>query len=188
MLSLESQAINDNLVLFEIRFKVATNGDYCYWDDAILAGVNLFEYLLPEKFQDGYVNQAYQQAESYSEVPAYDIHPRKWSREDFEVIDDGTYKYLRLGNMPSSYRRLRLLGNSPLDALTAATGTINIDVGGRTDMLVAHACYLLYEMTESPVSSEDVSRYERESAKRYAKYIRLLRKHRMTTIAGFLRV
>lgn len=187
-LALEGQAINDDLVEFQIRFPVATNGDYCYWDDAILCGQNLYEYLLPVKFQDGYTNQVYFQLEGYSDEPAYDLQPRKWGAEEFHIIDDGTYKYLGLDELPVSYRRLRLIGISPLEALSAATDTITLDASGRINLLVAYASYLLYEMTENPVSSEDVKRYGRESAKRYGKYMRLLRKFRMISPSGRLKL
>lgn len=190
-LDLEDQALNDDLVEVQIRFKVAAASAVVYFDDAILCGKSLYEYLLPESFQDGYVNQVYLQVSGYSDEPAYDLHPSRWSKQGFRIIE-GVYKYLRLDYSPANYHRLRLIGTSPLDALRAISATvddtISIDEGGRTDLLIAYATYLLYEMTESPVSSEDISRYERESSKRYAKYMRLLRRHRMISPAGQLRV
>ena len=193
LLELEDQTLNDDLVEIQFRFRCKTTTKHIYFDDAIVLGNHLFEYLIPDNLQNGIVSQAYMQLGGYSDIPAYDIHPRTWSREDFTVIDNGTYKYLRMNDIPTNGRRLRLLGTAPLDDLSqtaagAATDTINIDAGGRTDMLVAYACYLLWEMEESPVSSEDIARYERESAKRYAKYSRLLRMHKMIAPAGTLRV
>lgn len=189
LIKLEDQVLNDDLVECQVRFQVATNTKYVYFDDAVLSGENLFEYLLPDAFQDGTVSQVYKQTESYSkDVAAYDLHPRKWMREGFKVIEGDAYKYLRLDRLPTNYRRLRLIGASPLGTLSAATDTISIDAGGRTDLIVAYAVYLMYEMEEAPLSSEDTSRYERESSKRYAKYIRLLRRHRMVPPAGTLRV
>ena len=188
LLELESQELNDDLVEVQIQFSVTTASKNVYFDDAVLCGQHLKEYLLPEKLQNGYINQAYVQTTAYSDVACYDLQPRDWSPEVFDIIDDGTYKYLYLHDLPPSFKRIRLIGVAPLDSLSADTDTINIDEGGRTDVLVAYASYLMYEMSESPVSSEDVSRYERESAKRYAKYQRLLRKHRMISPSGFLRV
>ncbi len=192
LLKLESQTLNDNLTEIQFRFRVKTTTKHAYFDDAIVCGMHLYEYLLPESLQNGYVNQVYSQTEGYSDVPAYDIHPRQWEKEGFRVIDNGSYKYLLLDNLPVSYRRLRMLGVSPLEALRPVSATIDdsisIDASGRTDLLVAYATYLLYEMAESPISSEDSARFERESAKRYAKYIRLLRKHRMISPSGTLRV
>jgi len=192
LLELEDQTLNDDLVEVQFRFRCKTTAKHVYFDDAIVCGQHLYEYLIPNNLQNGYINQVYMQTEGYSDVPAYDIHPRTWDKEGFQIIDDGAYKYLRLDDLSYNYRRLRLLGVAPLDdlALTAggaATDTISIDAGGRTDLLLAYASYLMYEMEESPLSSEDVARYERESAKRYGKYIRLLRQHRMISPSGTLR-
>ena len=188
LLEIENQAINDEIVEVQIRFRVHTNGENAYFDDAILGGRGLYEYLLPYNLQNGGVDQVYVQTENYAELAPYDLHPEDYRQAPFLIIDDDTYSYLRLRELPLSYRRLRLIGVSPLESLSSATDTITLDEGGRTDLLIAYASYLLYEMTESPVSSEDTSRYERESAKRYNKYLRLLRRHRMGTPAGRLRV
>lgn len=188
LLGLEGQPLNDNLVEIQFRFKVVTSGQTCYFDDAMVSGRDLLEYLIPNNLQNGYINQVHKQPTGSSSDDTYDIHNRFWEREWFETIDDGTYKYLRMSVYPTNYRRLRLIGIAPLDALSSATDTINLDAGGRTETLVAYASYLLYEMTESPVSSEDTKRYERESAKRYAKYIRLLRRFRMISPSGTLKV
>lgn len=94
-LELEDQTLNDDLEEIQIRFRVHTNGETCYFDDAVVCGKNLYEYLLPDNFQNGSVDQVYRQTEGYSDdVAAYDLHPRKWQSEGFSIIDDGTYKYL----------------------------------------------------------------------------------------------
>jgi len=188
-LELENQTLNDDLEEIQIRFRVHTNAETCCFDDAFLGGRRLFEYLIPDQLQNGNIDQVKIQLEGRADdVAAYDLHPRSWYEDTFSFINDGTYRFLTLDHLPPSRHRMRLIGTAPLDTLSAATGTINIDAGGRTDLLIAYANYLLYEMAESPVSSEDTSRYERESAKRYAKYTRLLQKHRMLTPAGRLNV
>lgn len=187
-LELESQSLNDDLEEIQLRFRVHTAGETCYFDDAILCGKHLQEYLIPDQLQSGNIDQVWYQTSGYHDQIAYDLHPRDWSQETFDIIDNGTYKYLRLHDLPSNYHRLRLIGNAPFTAMTAATDTIPIDESGQTNLLVAYASYLMYEMEESPVSSEDIARYERESAKRYNKYLRLLRRHRMITPAATLRV
>lgn len=163
-LELENQTLNDDLVEIQLRFKVATNTKYAYFDDAVLCGMNLSEYLLPEDFQDGHLSQVQFQTTGYSDEPMYDIQPRYWRKEDFNpIIDDGTYKYLRLRRVPTNYHRLRLTGYKQLETLTADTDTISLD-GERLNLIVAQAAFNLYQLERGVVSSEDKQRYDEEMA------------------------
>lgn len=163
LLKEENQTLNDDVVRVELRFRVDTNGEDAYFDDAILRGRHLFEYLLPEDLQTGKgsLSQVYVQRSGYSDQPAYDLHPRLWSKEGHSIIDDGTYRYLRLDDLSSDFRRIRLLGYMPLETLSADTDTIALE-GAKLNLIVAQAAYNLYIMERGLVSSEDKGRYERE--------------------------
>ncbi len=161
LLGMEGQTLSNDLVEVQIRFKVTTAGAVVYFDDAYLCGMSLYEYLLPEDFQDGHVSQAYIQNEGYSDQTFYDIHPRHWSKEGFNILNDGTYKYIKLDNGWTTGRRIRLIGYSPLETLSADTDTISLD-GEKLNLIIAQAAYNLYEMERGVVSSEDKGRYETE--------------------------
>ncbi len=58
-LLLGQQTLNDELVKVEFRFRVHTNAKYAYFDDAIVIGHWIYEYLLPADFQIGNIDQVY---------------------------------------------------------------------------------------------------------------------------------
>lgn len=164
LLSLIGQALNDNLVEIEIRFKITTNAKYVYFDDAwIGSGTTVGEFLLPPAFQTGTLSSVYQQTSGYSDVPFYDLHPKFWQQLEWDIISDGVYRYLKPVEKPTNWRRLRLKGYTQLESLSADTDTISLD-GPRLNLIVAFACHLLYEMEKGTVSSEDKGRYDQESA------------------------
>lgn len=162
-LELEDQDINDDIVEIQIRFKVVTNAANCYFDDCIVCGKYLREYLLPEDFQDGHVSQVHIQTEGYSDEPAYDINPREWEKAEFDIIHDGTYKYIQLKDYYEIYNRMRLIGYTPLETLTADTDTISLD-GEKLNLIIAQAAYNLYQMERGTVAAEVKSRYNEEMA------------------------
>jgi len=187
LLELEDQDLNDDLSKIEFHLNVATDTKYVYFEPPRVIGRSVKEYLLPKDFQTGAVDQVYIQVGGYSDDACDDLRP-DWRRVfNGRVFQDGAYKYLRLPGYGKN-RRIGLVGTTPLESLSSYTDTITLDESGASDLLIAYAGYLLYEMTESPVSSEDITRYERESAKRYNKYLRLLSKFRMGTPSGTIRV
>lgn len=163
LLELENQVINNDITKIELRFKVATNTKWVYFDDAMLCGMHLFEYLLPYDLQVGHLSQVYIQTEGYSNDIAYDIHPRYYDKEIFSIIHDGDYRYVQLRNLPVNWRRIRTIGYAPLESLSADTDTISLE-GERLNLIIAQAAYNLYEMEKGIVSSEDKGRYLSELA------------------------
>ena len=187
LLLLESQDLNDDLVEVQIRFSVTTASKNVYFDDAIVCGKHLFEYLLPEKLQNGYVDQVDIQVAGYSDVIAYDLHPRDWEPFGFSIVDDGTYKYLKLPYLYGGNRQIRILGDKPLETLSVYTDTISLD-GQKLNLLIEYAAHKLYEIEKAGVSSKDKSRYEEESLRHLANYYRMINQHSMTRTSQTLKI
>ena len=188
LLKLEDQAINEDIDEIQFRFRIHTNGETCYFDHARVQGRNIFEYLMPTDFKGGSIDQVHVQANSYSAEITDDIKPTMWDRvTGYGIIDDGTDKFLGLPTGYSERRLIRLIGHAPLEAVSAYSGTISLD-GEKVNLLVAYAKYKLYQMIEGPVSSQDVGRFEKESAKAYGEYMRLLPGLRMYTPTGKLKL
>ena len=188
LLELEDQTINDDIVKIEFRFRVHTNAKYAYFDDARVSGVSLTEYLLPTSLKKGAIQQIYIQTGSHAEDPCDDIHATLWARVwMWDVIDDGTDKWLVIPQGYTTLGRIRLIGSSPLDNLSADTDTVNLDEGGRLNMLYNYAAFKLFEMEGKPFNMEAQGQRVDESDF-YGKYMRLRRLHAMTTPSGTLRV
>jgi hypothetical protein len=187
LLELEDQTINDDIIEIQFRFKVHTNGQTCYFDDARVMGSAVYEYLLPEGFQLGELKQVWIQTKGQSDDICDDIRPY-FGEEVFgwKVIDDGTYKYLKMPYL-SSGKRLRLLGYAPLESnATATTATITLD-DRYIPLFIAYAAYSLYEKQTGVVSSDSRDRYQQEAMKWLGKYEMLKSRLRMPRIPGQIR-
>jgi len=194
LLELEDQAINDDIVEIQFRFRSKTNATHACFDAARVTGRDLYEYLLPTDFKNGTISQVYIQTSGYSDDACDDLQPRYWERVfGYSTINDGTYKYLRLPSLYSNNRQIRLIGYCPLESLSASTNalaaakTISLD-GEKLNLLIAYAKYKLYQAQEDIPSSEDVGRYETASAKAYLEYLRLLPNLRMIAPSGTMRL
>ena len=173
LLTLEDQSLNDDLVEIQFRFKTTTASKYVYWDNARAIGRNQKEYLLPTDLVSGVLSSVEIQADGRSDFWADDLLPRAWEEvHDWQVLDDGTDKFIRLGNLYNDDRLIRLRGYAPLSTVSAYTDTVEID-GRFLNRFVAYCKYKLYQSIEGPVASQDVGRYELQSAKAYAEYERL---------------
>ncbi len=178
-LKLESQTLNDDLVKVEVRLAIATNSQYVYFDHAKLYGGSPNEYLLPLDFKAGNIARVEVQTSGYSDDPSDDLKPTHWETDySWSLMNDGTDVYLRLSPYYPDKRLIRLIGHAPMTTVTAYTDTVEVD-GDRLNLFIAYAKYKLYQAIEGPVSSQDVSRYESNSAKAYNEYLRLLPKKRM---------
>jgi len=188
LLKLEDQSLNDDLVEIQFRFLVATNSKYVYFDHARVIGHNQKEYLLPTDIKNGRLASVQIQTSGYSDRFCDDLLPRDWETVyNWSIVDDGTDKFLWLGNYPSEERLIRLQGYAPLTAVSAYTDTIEID-GEKVNLFIAYAKYKLYQAIEGPVASSDIGRYELQSAKAYQEYQRLLPSLRMVTPKATMRI
>ena len=155
LLELEDQALNDNLSSLYIKIVVATNGAYAYIMPPRVIGLNFYDYLLPNVFDNGEVSRVYVQSSGDSDDPCDDIRPQHWSPIfGYEIIDDGTYKYLRLPTL-SNNRQIKLIGTAPLeDDLSAVTSTMTIE-DPHIDLLIEYAAYALFDIEAGLPSSQD---------------------------------
>ena len=188
LLTLESQAINDDIVEIQFRFKVATNAKYVYFDNARVIADNQYEYMLPELLQNGDVLQVYVQCSSDADDACDTLQPREWQRAyGYSVIDNNTDRYLRFADLQTQLRQIRIIGMSPLESLTSPTDTVSID-GNQVNLLVAYAKYKLWSMSEGQVASDDIERNERAMQKALIDYHKLLPKCRMGRPSGTLKL
>jgi len=158
LIEIESYNIPDDLVEIQFRFQCATNGNIVYFDDARVTGSSREEYLLPLEFTNGgHVSQAIVTTDDID-----DSHPRFSDWQEHRIRNDGTDTYLHLPHATQSPKRIRLIGYKPLETLSADSDTLTISTE-RLNLIVAYAAHLLYEMEKGPVSSEDKSRFEKES-------------------------
>jgi len=194
LLELEDQDINDDIVEIQLRFRVHTKDATCYFDAARVTGRDIREYLLPDDFYNGSLLKVYIQTSGYSDDACDDILPRYWERVfGYDIIDDGTYKYLYLPYLYGAERQIRLIGNKPLEDLTGTTEaaalalTISLD-GQRLNILTEYAAYYLLTIESAEVSSEDRSHTEQQAAKHYYKYQTLKATHGMPRPSGTMKV
>lgn len=154
LLELEDQELNDNLDEIQIRFKVATSGQYVYFDSARLTGIDVQDYLLPDNLQSGNISQAYIQVGGRSDDACDDINPQ-WYPINMETYHDGTYKWLYLPDKPTAKRLLKLVGYAPFTTLTNYASTIPVDDEGKLRLITALAASKLFQQEAGLASSED---------------------------------
>jgi hypothetical protein len=190
LLEIESYALNDDLTDIKFSLYNATTGT-CYFDNARVTGKDFYAYLLPKTFQTGHITQVWEQVTGYSDDICDDV---KSGHNDFAEVfgwntptgDDG-YKYLRLPYILSSERKLRLVGEAPLeDTLSSDTDTMTIE-GERVNLLLAYAAYLVYEMQRGIASGQSKDFYNQEIAYWGGKTERLKRTLKMTRPNGQIR-
>lgn len=176
-LKLESQSINDDLDYISIRFKVATSGQYVVFDDAYLGGRTLAEYLLPDDFVGGELIQVWVQTEGISDEMFYDINPFTHNRGmqiPFDTVSDSTNEYLVIERIQNE-RRLRLIGDKPLETLSTGASTITISAH-KVPLIIARARMIFWEREAVPVTADDKSKFEYEYGKASRDFTRLLGK------------
>lgn len=189
ILKLENQTLNDDLEEIQIRFKVATNAKYAYFDDAVLFGRSIKEYLLPVDFRNGHVSLVTEQRGTSQAPPCYDYNTfATMSRGRplrFDIVDEGNWRYLRLLENHLDKRRLRLTGFKPLETLSTDAGTVTLDAE-RVPLLIEYAKLIFMEREGKPVSSGDISRFNFEFSRAYQRYQSLFYKLRMNRTAEYL--
>lgn len=184
LLSKGSLAIPSATTKIGFRMRVHSQDAYAYFDPPRVTGSAVYEYMLPDDFQSGDVKQVWIQTTGSSDDICDDLHP-EYGEEVFGwgIVDDGTYKYLRMPYL-SSKKRLRLVGYSTLeDDLSASTDTMTID-DRYIPVLLNYAAFSLYEKEKGIVSSDSRDRYTQEMTYWLNKYEMLIRKNRMSRIPG----
>jgi len=191
LIEFEDQSLNDDLVTIQIRLKVETNGQYCYFSDLFVRdGVSRYDYQLPyDSFQtDGVISQVRYQTSGYSDIPAYDLQPRHWSEKlQYDIVEYNDLRWLRLKDTLPSGHRLWVKGYRRLEDPSADTDTITLD-GRRLNLLVFYALHKLYEMERGMASSEDKEWLSNESNYWLAKFKMSLPGLMMTPISGTQRI
>lgn len=177
LIKLEKQKLNDNLTEVEIRFYIATDGQYVIFCDPLLCANRRTEYKMPDDFVGGHLSRVFIQSTGSSDEPCYDLHPFSGTYSGvevpFEVTDDGENQYVKLLSTPSNKYRMRLLGDKPLETLDDLTDTITLD-SHRIPLLIAKARMIFWGREGTPVSTEDKNKYNYEYARAERDYRRLL--------------
>jgi hypothetical protein len=182
LLKLESQTLNENLYRISISWGVTTNAKYVYWDDAYLSGMSLDEYLLPSGFVTGHVSQLEIQTTGNMDEIFYDLHcfnQNKGYEVPIYTISDGSNIWLKTpSNLPTE-RRMRLLGISPLETMSADTDTITLS-SEKVPLLIAKARMIFWSREANYGSIQDNTRYATEAYKAQQDFSTLYGVHKMT--------
>ncbi len=146
-------------------------------DKSLATNSDLFEYPLPTLYdQSGSVYEVAINVSTgntqteWQQTYVYDPY--------FSIVNEG--HTLRLSDLHTDGREIRLTGIVPLESVTSQANTVNIS-GPQVELLVAYTKYKIAQNQQAPVGSEDVGRYEKQEAKAFAEYKRLLPKGRMQT-------
>jgi len=190
LITLTGQAINAGIEEIQFRFKVATNGQYVYFDDARVTNTaGVYDYLLPTRLRVGSVDQVDVQAVSTGNYDdgCDDLRPRRWNRQFvWRIEDQGTEQHLFLPWVAEKLR-IRLIGTTPLEPLSAQTDTISLNQSGATDYLVVAAARWLVKMQGRPASSDDTKKLKQLEYDIERDYTRLKMKHGMMSPSGTLK-
>ena len=131
LLTLEDQVLNDDLVEVRIRLSVATSGQYAYFDNVRLTGLNNVEYVLPLDFQNQ-ISMVDRVSISYTNLQTY-AQDDLLSTDIFEPVfywrveDDGETRYLLTDTYNQDFI-LKIEGRAPLESnLTTSSSTMTIE-------------------------------------------------------------
>ena len=175
LITLTDQTLHGDLVNVSFMLVSKIAASHTFFDNVRVTGLQTQEYLLPTEFKHGGLSRVYIQSDGDCNT----IFPRAWDEIiGWQVMDDGTDKYLRLPSVYSNDRYLRLVGLAPLETVSAGADTISLGAPD-TDLLIALAKYKLYQITGEPASAHDDSRFMTKEAKAYMEYQQLLPKLRM---------
>jgi len=175
LITLTDQALNGDLVNVSFMLVGKSAASPTFFDNVRVTGMQNQEYLLPTEFRHGGLSRVYIQSSGDCNT----IFPRTWDEIiGWQVMDDGTDKYLRLPSVYSNDLYLRLTGIAPLETVSASSDTISLGAPD-TDLLIALAKYKMYQMVGEPASSKDDYRYTTKEGRAYMEYHQLLPKLRM---------
>lgn len=178
LLELEGQQLNDDLVEVELRFYVATNAKYVYYDPPRLTGISLYEYILPKDFQEGDVSQIDIQISGDCDT----LHPQHWQPVyGKRLISDGVDIWIKSPYFYTNGRQIRLTGRKKLESLSADTDTITLDKKERVNVLIAYSAYKLFTMVRGLPATADISRFEDLARYWLGEFYRLSAQHKMNT-------
>ncbi len=141
----------------------------------MLTTYDYFEYTLPAEFADASILQVHiQENSTTTDAEKYWLPIHEW-----DIIEDGTNRILRLGGVPASNTNMKITAIAPINITVNASDTIPISEERHLALLTAYAKYKFYDKHGGLASSQDRERWERESLKAYAEYKRLLPTGRM---------
>jgi hypothetical protein len=185
LLELKDQTINDDLTKIEFRFKVTTNGQYCYFDSSRTIGGTVNSYVLPSRLEEGNISEVLYQDASSEEYPCDNINPADWSPVKwFDIDGDNGVQYLNTHLLPAECR-IRLIGKKPLEQLSAYTDTISTSDVGLLRLLSLYSAYRLYNNSAEQASGSDIDKYRGLAGSFLSQYMRLSG-HRMVSRPAML--
>jgi len=170
LLELEDQTLNDDLVSFQFRLKVATNAKYVYFGSPRLIVDGISRYMLPELFQTADIRKVSCQITGNDDMPANDIGINADYHEIFgwnllpQSIIGTYYNYLTLPYRLPVNRHIEISGSIGMeDDLDDDTDTMSID-DPATNVLVAQACWELFRQLRGFAGVSTTDAYDDEIA------------------------
>ncbi len=181
LLELEDQILNASLRSISIRFHGDVNTKIAYWDYARVLGPHQYRYHLPPTLTR--LAQAWLQTNANvegEEDPCDDLSEMEPMTEllDWKIEDDGTDKVIAFKYPHTTGRKLRLIGTTYLTQPTSDSATTEIDEP-QTDLVVAHAAYMIYSRGLGVLPAGDLTRVERLADFWEKEYLKLRRQHVM---------
>jgi len=176
------RTLDSDLTRIQIQLRVNTTTKYAIWGEPRLTGIPVYEYILPDDFDDGVVSQVRMQSSSLADDPCDDMNPRFGGTTIYPrvisryFLDGGTeYNFLSIGNDYVDNYRLELVGYAPLsNALTGLTSTIEID-GKEVELLLPKAKAELAKIIKGTPSSQDTAVFTQMQYEGELEYERLKR-------------
>ena len=157
LLEVDGYSVQDDATTVEVRLYVESNDVSVYFDNCRLIGPTLYEYLLPDDFVVGPTQVLLQTHGNADDIglmgPPLTLH-------DWQVIDDGTHRWLRFGHALPSNKKIILRGVKAFTEMSGWTDSISIDKP-KTSMICAYAAMWLFRSLVSKVSAQDASRFEK---------------------------
>lgn len=147
---------------------------------ALITEINTYEYTLPANLASGELNKVLMQ-----ENVTNTIANQSWGLVyGWRILDDGSTKKFRLPFNPTNAIAFRLEGIAPFSTLAGPSNSVETSEERQLSLLTAYAKYKLYQSYEQPVSAQDTSKNESQSARAYAEYLRLKASAGMMKPAG----
>jgi len=152
--SLENKLVPSDIDYFKFIIFPGT-GDASYFDNAVLFGPVVYEYVVPTSLQR--VREVYVSSNDWDDQTFGPFTKmRGWT-----ITQDSGTRYLRFNSqLPPDRKRLRIVGDGYFTALSTYASTWNITVE-QAAVLVDGALWLYYESEIGSIGARDDSKFEK---------------------------
>jgi len=155
LLKVQGVALDADAASISASLLVTTTSGDVYFDKARLLGPNNYEYRLPSCFAENprqLLLQTSGDADDIGEMgPLVELH-------NWQIVEEGTTRWLKLGDALPSNRKMVLRGVQKFTSLTNWTDSIGADKP-RTSIICAYALYWIYRSLWANASAQNRTIY-----------------------------